>query len=98
MYTLLHDTGHILDLYCIRLSKVAPFCENYTKLYFDVKYLEKGLNRGTGRNFWWPFFHKKLPFLANIERCHKFLEYALSYQKTLFHTINQSQSFKTIYF
>ena len=23
------------------------------------------------------FFHKKLPFLANIERCPKFLEYAL---------------------
>ena len=24
-----------------------------------------------------PFFHKKVPFLANIEHCCKFLEYAL---------------------
>ena len=36
---------HILDLYCVRLSNAAPFCKNYTKLYFDPKHLEKGLNR-----------------------------------------------------
>ena len=37
--------GHILDLYRIRLSNAAPFCENYTKLYFNAKQLKKGLNR-----------------------------------------------------
>ena len=36
---------HVLDLYCVRLSNAAPFCKNYTKLYFDPKHLEKGLNR-----------------------------------------------------
>ena len=35
-------------------------------LYFDVKHLEKELNRGW-RNFWFPFF-KKMPILANIGR------------------------------
>ena len=40
------QAGHILDLYCIQLSNTAPFCENYTKLYFDAKHLEKGLNKG----------------------------------------------------
>ena len=36
---------HILDLYCIRLSKASPFRKNYVKLYFDAKHLremEKG--------------------------------------------------------
>ena len=41
--------GHILDLYWVRLSKAAPFCENYAKLYFDTKHLEKELNtKGEG--------------------------------------------------
>ena len=40
------SSGHILDLYCVRLSNAAPFCENYTKFYFDAKHLEKGLNTG----------------------------------------------------
>ena len=35
-----------LDLLCIWQSDTALFCENYAKLYFDAKYLEKGLNRG----------------------------------------------------
>ena len=35
-----------LDLLCIPQSDTAPFCENYAKFYFDVKHLEKGLNRG----------------------------------------------------
>ena len=39
---------HILDLYCVRLSNAAPSCENYAKLYFDAKRLEKGLDRGEG--------------------------------------------------
>ena len=40
--------GHILDLYCVALSNAAPFSENYIKLYFDAKHLEKGWNRGGG--------------------------------------------------
>ena len=40
-------SGHILDLYCIRLLNAASSCKNYTKLYFDAKLLEKGLNRDT---------------------------------------------------
>ena len=79
-------SGHILDLYCIRLLNGAPFCENYAKLYFEAKHLEKGLNfffGGGAWNFGGPFFkksflfHKKVSFLVNIECCLKFLEYAL---------------------
>ena len=56
-------TGHILDLYCFRLSNAAPFCKNYAKLYFDAKHLGKGLNRGAGLKFLGPFFQKnKMPF------------------------------------
>ena len=54
-------TGHMLDLYCVRLSKAAPCFENYTKLYFDAKHLEKEFNRG-GERFWDPFFKKRTPF------------------------------------
>ena len=75
--------AHILDLYCVQLLNAAPFCKNYTKLCFDAKHLEKGLNREV--KFLVPFFQKKypfskkkkIPFLANIECCPKFLEYAL---------------------
>ena len=35
-----------LDLLCICQSGDALFCENYAKLYFDAKHLEKGLNKG----------------------------------------------------
>ena len=41
----------------IRQLNAAPFCENYTKLYFDAKDLEKGLNREWWY-FWCPFFTK----------------------------------------
>ena len=51
---MLNITGHILDLYCVQLSNAASFCENYTKLYFDAKHLEKGLKSG--------LFFKKVPF------------------------------------
>ena len=54
-------SGHILDLYCVRLSNAAPFCKNYTKHFFDAKHLEKGLNRGRGGG-WCPFFFKKVFF------------------------------------
>ena len=69
--------GHILDLYCVQLLNTAPFGENYTKLYFDAKHLEKGLNR-EGK-FLGAFLLKKVPFLANTECCPKFLEYALTF-------------------
>ena len=48
------------------------------------KHLEKGSNRGRGGEIFGasfsrkvPYFHEKVPFLANIERCPKFLEYVL---------------------
>ena len=37
--------GPNLDLLCVRQSDATPFCENYAKLYFDAKHLEKGLNK-----------------------------------------------------
>ena len=43
----------------------CPFCENYKKLYFNAKHLEKGLNRGA-KMFGAFFFQKKVSFLANI--------------------------------
>ena len=43
-----------------------------------LRKLFKALFRCKTRNFWCPFFKKKVPFLANIERCPKFLEYALT--------------------
>ena len=39
--------------------KAAPLCEDYTKLYFDAKHLEKEFNRG---RFLGPFFQNKFPF------------------------------------
>ena len=47
----------------------CPFYKNYVKLYFDAKLLEKGLNMGKwggGIIFWGPFFHKKCPFVNNM--------------------------------
>ena len=40
----LDHRGVNLDLLCVRQSDAAPFCENYTKLYFDAKHLEKKTN------------------------------------------------------
>ena len=68
-------SGHIPDLCCIRLSNAAPFDENYTKLYFDAKHSERGLNRGWGMTFLMPSFLKKsalsgqyrtLPYFSRI--------------------------------
>ena len=60
---------HILDLYCVRLSNAAAFCENYTKLYFDAKHLEKRLSRGGwgGAEIFGALFSKKVPFF--IKKC-----------------------------
>ena len=51
------STGPNVDLLCVWQSDAAPFRENYAKLYFDVKHLEKGLNRGWW-NFRWSLFKK----------------------------------------
>ena len=66
-------TGPNLDLLCVQQSNAAPFCENYAKLYFDVKHLEKGLNRWC-ETFDVFFFLKKKTFLANIRCCPNFLD------------------------
>ena len=42
----------------------ASFSENYAKLYFDAKQLEKILNRDS--ELFSVLFSKKVPFLANI--------------------------------
>ena len=39
--------GHNLDLLKIQQSGFAVVCENYSKVYFDAKHLENGLNRGS---------------------------------------------------
>ena len=39
-------SGPNLELLCVQQSGAASFCENYAKLNFDAKHLEKGLNRG----------------------------------------------------
>ena len=71
--SLMLPAGHIVDLYCVRLSNAVPFCENYTKFYlFRCKTLKKVLDR-SGRGGGVKFL---VPFLANIERWTKFLEYA----------------------
>ena len=69
-------SGPNLDLLCVQQTGAALFCENYAKLYFDAKHLEKGLNRGDFEAFFQKrclFFIKKMRILANIERYPKFL-------------------------
>ena len=72
-------SGPNLDLTCVQQSDTASFCENYAKLYFGEKHLEKGLNRGWW-NFWCPFSLKELPLLANIGCCRNFLDLTLMIQ------------------
>ena len=44
--SLMLPAGHIIDLYCVRLSNAVPFGENYTKFYlFRCKTLKKVLDR-----------------------------------------------------
>ena len=40
------SAGPNIDIFCVQLLNAAPFCENYAKIYFDAKHVEKGLNRG----------------------------------------------------
>ena len=47
-----------LDLLCTLQSDAASFCENYARLYFDTKHLEKGLMKG-GKIYVAPFFFRK---------------------------------------
>ena len=57
------SSGHILGLYYVRLLNTAPFCENYTKFYFDAKHSENGLNKGGGGGETFEaFFQKQCPF------------------------------------
>ena len=56
------SAGPNVDLLCVRQSDAAPFCENYAKLYFDVKHLEKELNRGGGKIFCGHSLKTKCPF------------------------------------
>ena len=60
--------GHILDLYCARLSSAAHFYETYTRLYFDAKQLEKALIEAWGWGLLVPFFQKKCHFwqISNV--------------------------------
>ena len=58
----------LVQTLCIWQSDASPFCENYAKLCFDAKDLEKRLNRWWW-NFWchfFFFFSKKVHFLVNI--------------------------------
>ena len=69
--------AYILDLYCVWLSNVALFWENYAKLYFGTRLLENEWNRESAFFGKSALFHEKVCFLANIECCPKFQEYAL---------------------
>ena len=76
---LVNIPGHILDLYCIRLSNASPFRKNYASFILiqnTFLWLNKGLNF-SGLFQKSALFHINVSFLANIERCPKFLEYAL---------------------
>ena len=61
---------------------LPPFAKIIAKLYFWWKTFRKRdwivQARGAGRGKRWDPFFKKMTFLANIERCRKFLEYALN--------------------
>ena len=66
-------SSHNLDLLCARQSGAALFCENYAKLYFDAKHLERD-TIGGGEIFGSLFFKRKRKMLifANIESCLNF--------------------------
>ena len=66
-------SGPNLDLLCVQQTGAALFCENYAKLYFDAKHLEKGLNRGR-EIFGSLFIKKRKSILTNIGSCPNFLD------------------------
>ena len=67
-------SGPNLDLLCVQQLGAVLFCENYAKLYFDAKHLEKGLN-WMWWDFWFPLSQKKKkPILANIGSFPNFLD------------------------
>ena len=39
-------SGPNLDLICVQQSGAVSFCENYVKLYFEIKHFEMELNKG----------------------------------------------------
>ena len=45
-------SGPNLDLLCVQQSCTAHSCENYGKLYFDAKHLEKGLRNAHFSRYW----------------------------------------------
>ena len=68
-FFLLLLAGYILDLHCVRPSNTALFCENYAKLYFNAKHLEKVLGiGGWGGKTFGALFSKKYPFqpISNV--------------------------------
>ena len=77
---LVNITGDVLDLYCIDYHTPPPFAK-IKRSFILTQNTSKGLKRGS--KFFGSFsqksalFHRNVPFLANIERCSKFLEYAL---------------------
>ena len=61
-------SGPNLDFSCVQQWGTAPFCENYAKLYFDAKHLEKGLkNSHFGRYWKLPNFSGLDPVYHNIQ-------------------------------
>ena len=77
---LVNITGDVLDLYGIDYHTPPPFAKLMHSFILPQN-TSKGLNRGV--KFFGLFsqkgalFHRNVPFLVNIERCSKFLEYAL---------------------
>ena len=69
-----------------------PFLFYFAKLYFDKKHLEKGLKgKGMGGGVG-GVYNKKVPFLANIERCPEFLEYTLWFFQIMYQTMSSNIS------
>ena len=55
-----------LDLLCVQRSGAALFCENYKRLYFNSKHLERDRIEG-GEIFGSLFFKQKFPFWPILE-------------------------------
>ena len=81
--SLIDMAGNIIDLYWVQLSNAVLFAKIMQSFIFIQNTQKRDWKRGRGWNVWGtffkkvPFFHKRVPFLANVERCSKFLEYVL---------------------